>query len=59
MGSNLKNYLLSLQVEDIWMHFFADGCDRCPAKDFCWSQPEETCCRENFMEWAKEAENDG
>ena len=58
MSNNLSHYLLSLPVEKVWMHFFADGCDQCPAKGFCWTQPDGTCCRENFMAWA-EVETNG
>lgn len=58
---NLKAYLLSLadttrKVETIWMHFFSTGCAECPAKGYCDAQQEGTCCRENFMGWAKGGE---
>ena len=55
--TNLATYLLSLDPEVVWMHFFASGCDICPAKEFCDAQPDGTCCRENFMGWAKEVQS--
>lgn len=55
--TNLATYLLSLDTEVVWMHFFASGCEICPAKEFCAAQPDGTCCRENFMGWAKEVRN--
>lgn len=53
--TNLSAYLLGLDPETVWMHFFANGCDICPAHEYCEHQPDGTCCRENFMGWSKEA----
>ena len=52
--TNLAAYLLSLDLETVWMHFYAGGCDSCPAREYCEHQSDGTCCRENFMGWAKE-----
>lgn len=51
--TNLTAYLLGLDPETVWMHFYAGGCEVCPAREFCEHQPDGTCCRENFMGWAK------
>ena len=53
--TNLAAYLLGLDPETVWMHFFASGCEVCPAREFCEKQSDDTCCRENFMGWAEEA----
>lgn len=52
--TNLTAYLLGLDPETVWMHFFASGCEVCPAREFCEKQSDDTCCRENFMGWAEE-----
>ena len=52
--TNLAAYLLGLDLETVWMHFYAGGCEVCPAREFCEHQPDGTCCRENFMGWAEE-----
>lgn len=49
----LERYMLSVPAEKVWGYFWCHGCDECPAKEFCHGQPEGTCCRENFMEWAE------
>lgn len=56
--TNLEKFLGELPIEEVWMHIFANGCDICPAKNYCDSQPSGTCCRENFFCWASLA-NDG
>ena len=52
--TNLTAYLLGLDIETVWMHFYAGGCDVCPAREYCEHQLDGTCCRENFMGWAEE-----
>lgn len=49
--NNLQKFLCNLPFEAVWMYFFSNGCEVCPAKDFCDAQPEGTCCRENFSGW--------
>ena len=52
--TNLAAYLLGLDLETVWMHFYAGGCEVCPAREYCEHQLDGTCCRENFMGWAEE-----
>lgn len=55
--TNLEQYALSVQTEKWWGYFFCQGCETCPAHEYCQSQPMGTCCRENFGEWAKQEAN--
>lgn len=57
--NNLQIYLCNLPLETVWMHFFANGCDLCPAKEFCDTQPDGTCCRGNFLKWAEGSNKHG
>lgn len=53
---NLQKYLCKIPLKTVWMHFFAQGCEMCPAKAFCDAQPDGTCCWENFSSWARNEE---
>lgn len=53
--SNLEKYLAAVPVERCFEYFFSHGCEVCPARTFCCTQPEGTCCRENFFAWAEDS----
>lgn len=53
--NNLQGYLAAIPAEKCFEYFFCRGCDTCPAKTYCYAQPEGTCCRENFLAWANGA----
>ena len=50
---NLERFAVSIPKEKWFEYFFCVGCETCPAKQYCDEQPDETCCRENFLAWAE------
>ena len=50
--TNLERYALSIPAEKWFEYIYCHGCDECPAKYYCHTQPEGTCCRENFFAWS-------
>lgn len=50
---NLEQFVVAIPKEKWFEYFFCVGCETCPAKQYCDGQPDETCCRENFLAWAE------
>lgn len=51
--TKLEKYFAALPLETVFMYFFSHGCEKCPAKEFCDQQSDDTCCHQNFVTWAE------